>query len=270
MRGALGVLEGTLDLARGRLSSVRVPFVSPFVIQGGAERYLALLLEGSTGSGSPGSRFSPTGRWSTNCGSAATPSRSSDRRRPRLDRALGPAAAAGAAAAEAGRGARRRDQGRARLDARGGGYADPGRLAQVRLQPRRLARARRRPPPRSIAAVSRAVTETFGRRAREDDGRAARAARPGVDRAAGRAALDGRSGGGPVLGLFGRLDPHKGHREILAVLPRLRERLRHAGRVLRRRRPGSPGLPRSARRRDRGAGLADAVALPGFHRTPSS
>ena len=32
-------------------------------------------------------------------------------------------------------------------------------------------------------------------------------------------------GTGPVLGVFGRLDPHKGHREILAVLPRLRERL---------------------------------------------
>jgi glycosyltransferase involved in cell wall biosynthesis len=118
----------------------------------------------------------------------------------------------------------------------------------------------------SIAAVSRAVTETF-RGASLEKTTVVPFGLPetAVDREAGRASLRALVGGsGPVLGLFGRLDPHKGHREVLAVLPRLRERhdvrAVFAGAVD----PAHPGYRDELTAEIAAATLQDAVALPGF------
>ena len=82
----------------------------------------------------------------------------------------------------------------------------------------------------------------------------------------GRAALDEAiGGGGPVLGLFGRLDPHKGHREVLAVLPRLRERLDVRAVFFGADDPAHPGYREELAAEIAAAGLAkDAAALPGY------
>jgi len=79
-----------------------------------------------------------------------------------------------------------------------------------------------------IVAVSSASTATFGARAR----RKVRVVHNGievgpVDRAAGRQLLEDALGGEPpsaIVGLVGRLDPKKGHREVLAVAGALAER----------------------------------------------
>ncbi|MDQ2910046.1 MAG: glycosyltransferase family 4 protein, partial [Actinomycetota bacterium] len=64
---------------------------------------------------------------------------------------------------------------------------------------------------------------------------------------------------------FGRLDPHKGHREVLAILPELRERvpgLRAA--FFGADDPAHPGYRDALAAEIAAAGLEDAVALPGF------
>ena len=67
-----------------------------------------------------------------------------------------------------------------------------------------------------------------------------------------------------MLGLFGRLDPHKGHREVLAVLPRLRERLDVRAVFVGADDPAHPGYREQLAAEIAAAGLEDAVALPGF------
>jgi len=119
---------------------------------------------------------------------------------------------------------------------------------------------------RSIAAVSRAVTETF-----RDGGLEKTTVVPfglpeaKVDREWARAKVRGLVGGeGPVLALVGRLDPHKGHREVLAVLPRLREhhdvRMMFVGADD----PAHPGYRARLAGEIAAAGLDAAVSLPGF------
>ena len=248
---------------------MRVAFVSPFVIQGGAERYLALLLDGLDRSWIARIFFLADGPLvddlrgrgyplevvPTSAGPVAIV-RSSLRLRRELRR-LGPdvvhadgiKGALVATIATAGTGL---PVVWLKCD-----FSRDGWLAR--------AVARRC---RSIAAVSKAVTETFGddalakttvvpfglpeagvdrasraRRARRGDrcrrarDRALRAARPaqGSPGGAGDPARAARAGAGG------------------------------AGRLLRRRRPGASGLPRGARRRDRGGrpeGRRRAAGLP--------
>ena len=145
-RGARRARGDARPRARAAALSVRVAFVSPFVIQGGAERYLSLLLEGldrgvdradhvsrRRAAGGRAARTRLSGRGAADRRRAGLAIARSALRLRRELRRLRP-----------GRRARRRDQGRAGVDARARGDADPGRLAEVRLQPRRLARARRR------------------------------------------------------------------------------------------------------------------------------
>ena len=71
-------------------------------------------------------------------------------------------------------------------------------------------------------------------------------------------------GTGPVLGVFGRLDPHKGHREILGVLPRLRERLDVRAIFVGADDQAHAGYREQLAGEIEAAGLDDAVSLPGF------
>ena len=148
-----------------------------------------------------------------------------------------------------------------------GGDADPGRLAQVRLQPRRLARARRRPPLRlDRRRQPRGDRDVPGRRAREDDGRAARAARPRR-----------RPGGRPGRGARAGRRPGPRARASSGGSTRTRATARSwpccrgcasastcgrssSARTTRLTRATASSSPA----RSQAAGLADAVALPGF------
>jgi glycosyltransferase involved in cell wall biosynthesis len=247
---------------------VRVAFVSPFVIQGGAERYLALLLEGLErdwiariyfladgplveelqGRGYP-LEVVPTGPGPLAIVRSALRLRRELRRlRPDVVHADGIKGALVTTLALAGT--------RVPVVWLKCDFSRDGWLA--RAVGRRCL---------SIAAVSRAVTETF-----RDGGLEKTTVVPfglpeaAVDRERGRAALRGLvgDGSGPVLGLVGRLDPHKGHREVLAVLPRLRER--HAVRAVfvGADDPAHPGYREQLAAEIAAAGLEGAVKLPGF------
>jgi glycosyltransferase involved in cell wall biosynthesis len=247
---------------------VRVAFVSPFVIQGGAERYLSLLLGGLDRSWIERIYFLADGPLveelraqgyplevvATGAGpasivrSALRLRRELRRLRPEVVHADGIKGALVATLALAGTGI---PVVWLKCD-----FSRDGWLAR--------AVARRC---RSIAAVSRAVTETFAESALQKTtvvpfGLPEAA----VDRAAGRAALEALlgGGGGPVLGLFGRLDPHKGHREILAVLPRLRERHDVQAVFVGADDPAHPGYREQLVGEIAAAGLTEAVAVPGY------
>jgi glycosyltransferase involved in cell wall biosynthesis len=247
---------------------VRVAFVSPFVIQGGAERYLSLLLEGLDRAWVAkvyflahgplvdelrGRRY-PLEVVPTASGplailrSALRLRRGLRRLRPDVVHADGIKGALVSTLATAGTGI---PVVWLKCD-----FSRDGWLARVVA--RRCSR---------IAAVSRAVTQTFRDGALEKtivvpfglpEAR--------VDPDAGRAALGALAGGsGPVIGLFGRLDPHKGHREVLAVLPQLRERLGDVRAVfVGGDDPAHRGYREQLAAEIAGAGLQDAVALPGF------
>lgn len=247
---------------------MRVAFVSPFVIQGGAERYLSLLLEGLDrdwiarvyfladgplveelrGRGYP-LEVVPTGPGALAIARSAVRLRRALRRlRPDVVHADGIKGALVATLALAGTSV---PIVWLKCD-----FSRDGWLA--RMVARRCS---------SIAAVSRAVTETF-----RDGGLAKTTVVPfglpetDVDRERARAAVRELVGGGsgPVLGLVGRLDPHKGHRELLAVLPRLRER--HDVRLLfvGADDPAHPGYRERLLAEIAEAGLGGAVALTGF------
>jgi glycosyltransferase involved in cell wall biosynthesis len=247
---------------------VRVAFVSPFVIQGGAERYLSLLLDGLDrswiariyflaegplvdelrGRGYP-LEVVPTGPGPGSILRSALRLRRELRRlRPDVVHADGIKGALVATIALAGT---RIPVVWLKCD-----FSRDGWLARAVAS-----------RCRSIAAVSRAVTETFG------DGALEKTTvvpfglpEPAFDRAAGRAALEGLLGGapGPVLGVFGRLDPHKGHREVLAVLPRLRERHDVRAVFAGADDPAHPGYRERLRAEIAAAELGGAVAVPGF------
>ena len=245
---------------------MRVAFVSPFVIQGGAERYLSLLLDGLDrswiariyfladgplveelrGRGYP-LEVVPTGAGPLAIVRSARRLRGElNRLQPEVVQADGIKGALVATIALVGT---RTPVVWLKCD-----FSHDGWLAR--------AVARRC---RSIAAVSRAVTETF-RRPALDKTTVVPFGLPeaAVDRAKGRAALDELAGPGPVLGLFGRLDPHKGHREVLAVLPRLRERHDVRAVFVGADDPAHPGYREQLAAEIAAAGLDEAVALPGF------
>jgi glycosyltransferase involved in cell wall biosynthesis len=248
---------------------VRVAFVSPFVIQGGAERYLSLLLDGLDRSWIARIYFLAEGPlveelrglgyplevMPTSSGPLAI-ARSAVRLRRELRRvapdvvhADGIKGALVATIATAGTGL---PVVWLKCD-----FSRDGWLARA------VARRCRR-----IAAVSRAVTETFGQ------GALAKTTvvpfglpEAAVDRAAGRGALGEAlgPGDGPVIGLFGRLDPHKGHREVLAILPELRERLPGVrAAFFGADDPAHPGYRDALAAEIAAAGLEDAAVLPGF------
>lgn len=117
----------------------------------------------------------------------------------------------------------------------------------------------------SIAAVSRAVTETFR------DGALEKTTvvpfglpEAEVDREQARAAVRELTGGERVVGVVGRLDPHKGHGEVLAVLPRLRERHDVRALFVGADDPAHPGYRERLAAEIDAAGLGGAVAMPGF------
>jgi glycosyltransferase involved in cell wall biosynthesis len=247
---------------------VRVAFVSPFVIQGGAERYLSLLLDGLERDwiariyfladgplvGELHERGYPLEVVPTGPGplailrSALLLRRELRRLRPDVVHADGIKGALVTTLALAGT--------RVPVVWLKCDFSHDGWLAR--------AVARRC---RSIAAVSRAVTETFR------DGALEKTTvvpfglpEAAVDRERGRAAVRGLvgEGSGPVLGLVGRLDPHKGHREVLAVLPRLRERHDVRAVFVGADDPAHPGYREQLAAEIAAAGLEGAVALPGF------
>jgi glycosyltransferase involved in cell wall biosynthesis len=245
---------------------VRVAFVSPFVIQGGAERYLALLLDGlqrewiaritflADGPLVAGLRergypvaVLPTGAGPVSIARSALRLRRELRQlRPDVVHADGIKGALVATLALAGT---RIPVVWLKCD-----FSRDGWLA--RAVARRCS---------SIAAVSRAVTETFRGSALEKTTVVPFGLpEPGVDREAGRSAARELAGGGPVLGVFGRLDPHKGHREILAVLPRLRERLDTRAIFVGADDPAHAGYREQLAAEIERAGLAGVAALPGF------
>jgi glycosyltransferase involved in cell wall biosynthesis len=121
---------------------------------------------------------------------------------------------------------------------------------------------------RLVVGVSRAVTETFGRRTGN-----VRVVHNGVppieaDRARSRRALDAALGlrsDGPVVMLMARLDPTKGHGELLAVVPELARgvpglRIAFMGEEYDLHRAYADGL----RREVAGAGLTERVAFLGY------
>ncbi|HVD11791.1 MAG TPA: glycosyltransferase family 4 protein [Gaiellaceae bacterium] len=247
---------------------MRVAFVSPFVIQGGAERYLSLLLDGLERDwiariyfladgplvGELHERGYPLEVVPTGPGplailrSALLLRRELRRLRPDVVHADGIKGALVTTLALAGT--------RVPVVWLKCDFSHDGWLAR--------AVARRC---RSIAAVSRAVTETFR------DGALEKTTvvpfglpEAAVDRERGRAAVRGLvgEGSGPVLGLVGRLDPHKGHREVLAVLPRLRERHDVRAVFVGADDPAHPGYREQLAAEIAAAGLEGAVALPGF------
>jgi glycosyltransferase involved in cell wall biosynthesis len=246
---------------------LRVAFVSPFVIQGGAERYLSLLLDGLErewiaritfladgplvdelrGRGYP-VEVLPTGAGPVSIARTALRLRHELRQlRPDVVHGDGIKGALVSTLALAGTGI---PVVWLKCD-----FSRDGWLA--RAVARRCA---------SIAAVSRAVTETFNDDALEKTTVVPLGLpEPGADREAGRAAVRELTGGtGPVLGVFGRLDPHKGHREILAVLPRLRGRLDVRAIFVGADDQAHPGYRELLAGEIEAAGLADAVALPGY------
>lgn len=246
---------------------MRVAFVSPFVIQGGAERYLALLLDGLERDWIARITFLadgplvadlrergypvevlPTGAGPVSIARSARRLRRELRQlRPDVVHADG---IKGALVATLALGGTRTPVVWLKCD-----FSRDGWLA--RAVARRCT---------SIAAVSRAVTETFRGSALEKTTVVPFGLpEPGVDREAGRVAVRELAGGtGPVLGVFGRLDPHKGHREIVAVLPRLRERLDVRAIFVGADDPAHAGYREQLAAEIEMAGLAGVVALPGF------
>lgn len=247
---------------------MRVAFVSPFVIQGGAERYLALLLDGLERDwiariyfladgplvGELRERGYPLEVVPTGPGplailrSALRLRRELRRLRPDVVHADGIKGALVTTLALAGT--------RVPVVWLKCDFSHDGWLA--RTVARRC---------RSIAAVSRAVTETFR------DGALEKTTvvpfglpEAAVDRERGRAAVRGLVGeaSGPVVGLVGRLDPHKGHREVLAVLPRLREQYDLRAVFVGADDPAHPGYREQLAAEIAAAGLEGAVTLPGF------
>ena len=247
---------------------MRVAFVSPFVIQGGAERYLSLLLDGLDrqwvakitfladgplvhelrGRGFP-VEVVPTGPGSLSVLRSAFRLRRELRRlRPDVVHADGIKGALVSTLALVG---------------------TPIPVVWLKCDFSRdgwLARAVARRC-HSIAAVSRAVTETFG-----EDALGKTTVVPfglpqtRVDRDAARTTVRELAGGGPgpVLSLVGRLDPHKGHRELLAVLPRLRERQDVRALFVGNDDPAHGGYREQLVADIRAAGLEGAVVLTGF------
>ena len=247
---------------------MRVAFVSPFVIQGGAERYLSLLLDGLErdwiariyfladgplvrelrARGYP-LEVVPTGPGPLAIARSALRLRNELRRlRPDVVHADGIKGALVSTLALAGT---RIPVVWLKCD-----FSRDGWLA--RAVARRCS---------SIAAVSRAVTETFG-----DGGLEKTTVVPfglpeaAVDREQARAGVRALVGGGsgPVLALVGRLDPHKGHREVLAVLPTLREQHDVRAVFVGAEDPAHPGYREQLAAEIAAAGLEDSVALPGF------
>jgi glycosyltransferase involved in cell wall biosynthesis len=247
---------------------VRVAFVSPFVIQGGAERHLQLLLTGLDRSWVAAVYLLALGPLAdelrqlsypvqvvpTSAGLASV-ARSALHLRKELKRVApdvvhgdGIKGALVATIATAGTGI---PVVWSKCD-----FSRDGWLGQA------VARRCRR-----IAAVSRAVTESFDEELLErttvvplgiPEAR--------VDRAAARAALEQVIGpGGPVVGLLGRFDPHKGHREVIAVLPELRKRVPGVRAAFFGVDDPAHGGYRAALKAEiAAAGLQDAVALSGF------
>ena len=247
---------------------MRVAFVSPFVIQGGAERYLQLLLTGLDRSWVAGVYFLAVGPLvgeirqlgypvqvvPTSAGLASI-ARSALKLRRELKR-LAPDVVHGdgikgalvATAATAGTGI---PVVWLKCD-----FSRDGWLSRT------VARRCRR-----IAAVSRAVTESFDETALEKTMIVPFGLPEAkVDRAAACAALEQVIGsGGPVVGLLGRFDPHKGHREVLAVLPELRRRVPGArAAFVGADDPAHPGYREALWAEIAAAGLDDAVAVSDF------
>ena len=248
-------------------ADVRVAFVSPYVIQGGAERYLSLLLEGLApdwiarvyfladgalveelrGRGVP-VEVVPTGPRPLAILRSAQRLRGELRQlRPDVVHADGIKGALVATLALAGTSV---PVVWLKCD-----FSRDGWLA--RAVGRRCS---------SIAAVSRAVTETF-----RGSTLAKAAVVPfglpdvTVDRDAGREAVRALVGGsGPVLALVGRLDPHKGHGELLAVLPRLRRRHDVRALFVGADDRAHPGYRERLAAEIADVGLGDAVVLSGF------
>jgi glycosyltransferase involved in cell wall biosynthesis len=247
---------------------MRVAFVSPFVIQGGAERYLALLLDGLDRSWIERIYFLAEGP-------LVDELRGQDYPLEVIPTGAGPVSIA-RSALRLRRELRRLQPDVVHADGIKGALVTTLALAGTDFpvvwlkcdfsRDGWLARAVARRC-RSIAAVSRAVTETF-----EADALEKTTVVPfglpeaRVDRSVGRAALDQLLGGGsgPVLGLFGRFDPHKGHREVLAVLPRLRERHDVRAVFVGADDPAHPGYRAELQAEIAAAGLEQAVALPGY------
>ena len=246
---------------------MRVAFVSPFVIEGGAERYLSLLLEGLDR------------EWIARITFLAEGPLVEELRRNGYPVEVLPT---GAGAVSIARSALRlrRELRHLRPDVVHGDGIKGALVSTLAVTGTRtpvvwlkhdfsrdgwLARAVARRCA-SIAAVSRAVTETFRADTLEKT-TVVPFGLPdsGVDQDAGRAVVRELAGGtGVVLGVFGRLDPHKGHREILAVLPRLRERLDVRAIFVGADDPAHAGYREQLVCEIESAGLADAVALPGF------
>jgi glycosyltransferase involved in cell wall biosynthesis len=247
---------------------VRVAFVSPFVIQGGAERHLQLLLTGLDRSWVAGVYFLAVGPLvgelrqlgypvdvvPTSAGfasivrSALHVRRSLKRLAPDVVHGDGIKGALVATIATAGTGI---PVVWLKCD-----FSRDGWLS--RAVARRCGR---------IVAVSRAVTESFDEELLEKttvvplglpEAR--------VDRAPARAALEQLIGpGGLVVGLLGRFDPHKGHREVLAILPELRRRVPGVrAAFFGVDDPAHPGYRAALEGEIAAAGLDDAVALAGF------
>ena len=243
---------------------MRVAFVSPFVIEGGAERYLSLLLEGLDR------------EWIARITFLAEGPLVEELRRNGYPVEVLPT---GAGAVSIARSALRlrRELRHLRPDVVHGDGIKGALVSTLAVTGTRtpvvwliaaatmiVGTVARRCA--SIAAVSRAVTETF-RADTLDKATVVPFGLPdsGVDQAAGRAVVRELAGGtGVVLGVFGRLDPHKGHREILAVLPRLRERLDVRAIFVGADDPAHAGYREQLVCEIESAGLADAVALPGF------
>jgi glycosyltransferase involved in cell wall biosynthesis len=247
---------------------VRIAFVSPFTIQGGAERYLSLLLNGLDrrwitritfladgplvddlrARGYP-VEVVPTGPGPLSIlRTAARVRRELRRLRPDVVHADGIKGALVSTLAVAGTGV---PVVWLKCD-----FSRDGWLAR--------AVARRC---RSIAAVSRAVTETFRDGELEKTavvpfGLPETAVAPERARSAVLALVGG--GSGPVVGLVGRLDPHKGHRELLAVLPRLRERHDVRALFVGADDPAHRGYREQLAGEIAAAGLEDAVVMTGF------
>jgi glycosyltransferase involved in cell wall biosynthesis len=245
---------------------VRVAFVSPFVIQGGAERFLSLLLDGLDRSwvarvylladgplvadlrerGYP-VELVPTGAGPLSIARSAWRLRGELRRlRPDVVQADGIKGALVATLALAGT---RIPVVWLKCD-----FARDGWLA--RAVARRCV---------SIAAVSRAVTETFRAPALAKAAVVPFGLPPAeVDATAARATVRELAGPGAVVALVGRLDPHKGHRELLAVLPRLRERHDVRALFVGAADPAHAGYGEALRREVDAAGLEHAVVFTGF------
>ena len=245
---------------------MRVAFVSPFVIQGGAERYLSLLLEGLDrewvariyfladgplveelrGRGYPLEVVSTGPGPLAIARSALRLQRELRRLRPDVVHADGIKGALVSTLALAGTGV---PVVWLKCD-----FSRDGWLA--RAVARRCS---------SIAAVSRAVTETF-----RDGGLEKTTVVPfglpetSVDREHARARVRETVGGDRVIALVGRLDPHKGHREVLAVLPRLREKHDVRALFVGADDPAHRGYREELTAEIAAAGLESAVALPGF------